>query len=443
MGKNKNTLLKIAIVGRPNVGKSSLFNRMLGSRKAIVESASGTTRDRIYSDIKWKGKHFTLIDTGGFDAVKKDDITSLTIKHLKIAVEESDVILFVTDVTSGVLAQDIEMASWLRKSGKKVYLLVNKVDDDSRSANTLEFFSLGLSEPHSVSAVSGKGIDRLLDEVSASVEKSQALGGEETVKIAIVGRPNVGKSSYLNAILNEERAIVHHVAGTTRDALDTDFEYKGRQYRLIDTAGMRHNMKLESSADFYGSVRSKEAIKRSDVAMVLIDGLEGLKEDDGRVIDFCMKEGKAVIVVINKWDLVKGLDTIKYKEMLVKKMNVVKNLPVVFISCKAKKNILPPLDLVMPLVENIRKDLGSEDLKILLENLNNSHEIRNRRLRFEYLKQKSVKPPKFVLGMKNPRLSNDNLKRYVENFLRASRDFKGLPVSVAFEKRPTPKRTGA
>ena len=428
-------LPKIAIIGRPNVGKSSLFNRIAGSRKAIVESASGTTRDRLYADIKWKGKKFTVIDTGGFDASTRDEIPVLILKQLERAVEEADVIFFMTDGRAGVLHQDIELASRLRKASKKIYLIVNKVDDKSQSARALDFFELGLGEPYAVSAVNGIGIDKLLDDVAKNLEKRAASSEASSINVAIVGRPNVGKSSYLNAILNEERSIVHSVAGTTRDALDTDFEYKGKAYKLIDTAGMRHNTKLKAAADFYGGVRAKEAIKRADIAMVIIDGLDGLREDDERVIEFCIEEGKGVVIVVNKWDLVKGSESSKYKEMLVKKMNAIKNFPVIFTSCKTRKNILPSLDLIWPLYEKIKRRIEPAGLEKVLEELNNSTEVRNRRLKFEYLKQEGSNPPRFILGIKNLKYANENLRRYTENFMRSACDFEGIPIRVSFEKR--------
>jgi GTP-binding protein len=429
------SLLKIAIVGRPNVGKSSLFNRIAGSRKAIVESASGTTRDRLYADIKWKAKAFTIIDTGGFEAMKRDDITDLILKQLDTAIEEADIIFFVTDGKAGIVHQDRELASRLRKTSKKIYLIVNKIDDRTRQASgVLDFFELGLGEPYAVSAVNDIGIEKLLDAAVKNLEKNVTSAAGPVVNVAIVGRPNVGKSSYLNAILNAERAIVHPVAGTTRDALDTDFEYKDRTHRLIDTAGMRHNTKLKTSADFYGALRSKEAIKRSNVAMVLIDGLDGLREDDERIINFCVEEGKAVIIVVNKWDLVKGVDTVKYKEMLVNKMNVIRNFPVMFTSCKTKKNIIPSLDLIWPLYEKVKKNFASVELEDILGQLNNSPEIRNRRLKFEYLKQCCANTPAFILGMKNIKFTNENLRRYVENFLRKKDDFEGVPIKITFKK---------
>ncbi|MDD5136400.1 MAG: ribosome biogenesis GTPase Der, partial [Candidatus Omnitrophica bacterium] len=370
-------LPKIAIVGRPNVGKSSLFNRIIGTRSAIVESASGTTRDRLYAEIKRKKKRFTLIDTGGFETSKShNEITPLILKQLDQAIKEADIIFFVTDGSFGLSHQDAELASRLRKTSKKIYLIVNKVDDRSQHAKALAFFELGLGEPYSVSALNGIGIEKLLDDVLKSMEESGVSGGLKPIKVAIVGRPNVGKSSYLNALLNEERSIVHPVAGTTRDAIDTDLDYKGALYRLIDTAGMRHNMKLDTAADFYGSVRSKEAIKRADVAIVIIDGMDGLREDDERILEFCVKEGRAVVVAVNKWDLVKTVEKSKYKEMLISRMAAIKNFPVIFTSCKTKTNILSSLDLIRPLYEKTGKMFGPEELKDMLGALNDSPEVR-------------------------------------------------------------------
>ncbi|MDO8525067.1 MAG: ribosome biogenesis GTPase Der [Candidatus Omnitrophota bacterium] len=429
-----NRAVRIAIVGRPNVGKSSLFNRIAGSRRAIVEAKSGTTRDRLYADIKRKGKSWTLIDTGGFEADKGSDINALVLKQLDRAIEEADVIFFVTDARSGVTHQDGDLASRLRKTSKKIYLIVNKVDGKTSEPAALDFFDLGLGEPYAVSAINGSGIDELLDELAENTDKAPSPGRHEFINVAIVGRPNVGKSSYLNAILNEERAIVHSIAGTTRDAIDTDFEYNGKSYRLIDTAGMRHNMKLKAAADFYGGVRSREAIKRSDVAIVLIDGMDGFREDDERIIGLCAEEGKALMVAVNKWDLAGNVPESRYREMLIEKMNAIRNFPVIFTSCKTKKNIVPSLELIYPLYEKNERVFNSSELEEALKKLNGSPEIRNRRLKFEYLKQKGRTPPDFVLGIKNPDLANANLKRYTENFLRKAYDFEGVSLRLKFEK---------
>jgi len=430
----KNKLIKIAIVGRPNVGKSSLFNSIVGTRRAIVEPRSGTTRDRLYADIKWKDKEFTLIDTGGFEAKLHDDMTGLILKQLHAGIEEADIIFFVTDASAGITPQDTELASRLRKTSKKIYLVVNKIDDESISGKALEFFSLGLGDPYAVSATHNTGVDKLLDQAVAGIGQSAQTPNAKAVKVAIVGRPNVGKSSYLNALLKEERAIVHHIAGTTRDATDTDFNYKGKDYILIDTAGIRHDLKIKESADFYGSVRSREAIKRADVAMIIIDGYDGLREDDGRVIDFVIKSGKALVVAVNKWDLNEGVSDKKCKEMLINKMNAIKNYPVIFMSCKTKKNVTSSLDAIWSAYTRSSVIISPEKLSEILESLNELGEVRYNNIKFKSLRQEGALPLEFAITSKDVNLIKDNMRRQIENFLRSQLDLEGVPVRIKFLK---------
>ncbi|MDP3789840.1 MAG: ribosome biogenesis GTPase Der, partial [Candidatus Omnitrophota bacterium] len=408
---------KIAIVGRPNVGKSSLFNRIVGSRKAIVDVASGTTRDRLHADIKWKGKTFTIVDTGGFEDPRAGDIVRLVLSQLDTAIKEADIIFFVTDVTAGVVHQDTELSERLRKTSKRIYLIVNKADDRSSIIKGLEFFELGLGDPYLISANSGTGIERLLDDAARPMEKAETIDEiKPEVKVAIVGRPNVGKSSYLNAILKEERVIVNSVAGTTRDSVDTDFLYKDRKYVLIDTAGIRHNAKITEAADFYGSVRSRESIKRCDAAIVLIDGFEGLKEDDARIIDIIVKEGKALVIAVNKWDLTESVTTSIYSGLIIKKMNAAKNFPILFMSCKTGRNVVSSLDAVWSAYKMSNTILAPEELTALRKALNADREITGKRIKFLYLTQKGTQPPTFVLGVKDVKMLNPNTKKYVENF---------------------------
>ncbi len=431
--KNIN-LPKIVIVGRPNVGKSSLFNRIVGARKAIVESSSGTTRDRLHAQIRWKGKNFTIIDTAGFEAAAPGDMAELVLKQIRIGVEEADIIFFVTDGITGIVPQDRELSSMLRKTSKKVYLIVNKVDSESDTGKTMEFFELGLGEPYAVSAMHGRGIEKLCNDVAKGVEKSDAFTNAESVHVAIVGRPNVGKSSYLNSILSEERVIVHSTAGTTRDAIDIDFKYKDRDYVLIDTAGIRHNAKISEASDFYGSVRSKEAIKRCDVAIVLIDGFEGLTKDSIRIIDLCLEEGKALVIAVNKWDLVKGLETSEYRDRLIMNMSAVRDLPVVFTSCKTGRNVKASLDVIWSVYEKSKAIIQPDKLADILKSLNNATEISSKRTKFKFLVQEGVMPPGFILGVKNTKDVSENLKRFVENFFRKSYDFEGVPIRIRFGK---------
>ena len=425
---------KIAIVGRPNVGKSSLFNRIAGSRKAIVESSSGTTRDRLHAQIKWKGKSFTIIDTAGFEAAAPGDMAELVLKQIRIGVAEADIILFVTDGATGIVPQDRELSAMLRRSSKKVYLVVNKIDSESETDRTIEFFELGLGEPYAVSAMHGRGIDKLCNDLAKGAEKCEAVDRAVSVKVAIVGRPNVGKSSYLNSVLSEERAIVHSTAGTTRDAIDTDFRYKDRDYVLIDTAGIRHHGKINEASDFYGSVRSNEAIKRCDVAIVLIDGGEGLTKDSVRIIDTCLEEGKALVLAVNKWDLVKDAEMSKYKDRLVMNMNAVKNFPVIFISCKTGRNVKSTLDTIWSIYEKSKTMIPADKIGDILKTLNNATEISSKRIKFKFLIQAGAMPPAFILGVKDPKDVSDNLKRFVENFFRKTYDFEGVPVRIRFEK---------
>ena len=425
---------KIAIVGRPNVGKSSLFNRIIGSRKAIVDSRSGTTRDRLHADIKWKGKTFTIIDTGGFDAVKTGDIARLVLGQLDTAIKEADIIFFVTDVSAGVVHQDLELAQRLRKTSKRIYLVVNKADDRSGVSKGMEFFELGLGDPYLVSANNGTGIEKLLDDAATPMEKARISDEMAAVKVAIVGRPNVGKSSYLNAILKEERVIVNAIAGTTRDSVDTDFFYKDRVYMLIDTAGIRHDAKINESADFYGNVRARESIRRCDVAIVLMDGFEGLKEDDARIIDIIIKEGKALVIAVNKWDLTESVATSVYSGLLIKKMNAAKNFPIIFMSCKTGRNVASSLDVIWLAYERSKTVLAYEELTSMRKALNEDREIIGKRIKFLFLAQRSTHPPAFALGVKDPEVINQNTRRYVENFFRRKRDFAGVPIVINYDK---------
>jgi len=438
--KNIN-LSKIVIVGRPNVGKSSLFNRIIGARSAIVESSSGTTRDRLYADIRWKGKGFTIIDTGGFEAARHGDMAGLVLKQLQKGIEEADIILFVTDGIAGIVPQDKELSSVLRKTSKMIYLIVNKVDNESDTGKTLEFFELGLGEPYAVSAVHGRGIERLCNDLVRGMEKPATINDAEFVRVAIIGRPNVGKSSYLNSILSEDRVIVHPTAGTTRDAVDINFNYKGKDYVLIDTAGIRHNAKIGEAADFYGSVRSKEAIKRCDAAIVLIDGYEGLTRDDARIIDLCLKEGNALVIAVNKWDLVKeGLKMSEYSDRLIKEMALIRNFPIVFTSCKTGRNVKASLDVIWSVYEKSKTIIQPDKLADILKSLNNATEISSKRIKFKYLTQEGAKPPRFILGVKGNKDLSENLKRFVENFFRMAYDFEGTPIIIRFEKTPKTDR---
>jgi GTP-binding protein len=298
----------------------------------------------------------------------------------------------------------------------------------------MEFFELGLGDPYLVSANNGTGIEKLLDDVAKPMESARHGDDVSAVKVAIVGRPNVGKSSYLNAIFKEERVIVNSVAGTTRDSIDTDFFYKDRSYVLIDTAGIRHNAKMTEPADFYANVRARESIKRCDAAVVLIDGFEGVKEDDMRIIDIIIKEGKALVIAINKWDLTEGVSMSVYNEMIVKKMNAAKDFPILFMSCKTGRGVASSLDVIWSAYERSKTALSPEELTSLRKALNEDLEIRTKRIKVIYLAQKGTQPPNFKLGIKNIRSLNQNTRKYIENFFRRMRDFTGVPITISYDK---------
>ncbi len=403
-----------------------------------MESASGTTRDRLYADIKWKGKQFTIVDTGGFEEAKEGDIARLVLGQLNAAIKESDIIFFVAEAVEGLMHQDVELAARLRKTSKPIYLIVNKVDDKSMVIKAMEFFELGLGEPYAISTISGTGIDKLLDDVARDMGQPAATDEIQSVKVAIVGRPNVGKSSFLNSVLKEERVIVHSAAGTTRDSVDTLFVYNGKHYMLIDTAGIRHNAKLKESADFYSSVRSNEAIKRCDAAIMLIDGFEGLREDDSRIINIIVKEGKAILIAVNKWDLAEHADVPVYTEMLIKKMNAIKDYPIVFISSKTGKNVNSGLALIWTVYEKSKMVIGPDKLAELRKALNNTNEMTRKRIKFQFMIQRSAEPPSFVLGLKDVGVISEHTKRYVENFIRGRFDLTGVPIRITYNESGKP-----
>jgi GTP-binding protein len=325
---------------------------------------------------------------------------------------------------------------------------VNKADDSSRAQEAAEFYELGLGEPYTVSATNGTGIERLLDDAARGIEcgrTSPAPGAAAfTIKVAIVGRPNVGKSSFVNAVFNEERVIVHDVPGTTRDAIDTDFEYKGRSYVLIDTAGIRHNTRLKEAADFFSGVRSREAIKRCDVAIVMIDGFDGMREDDKRVVEHVIEEGKALVLAVNKWDLSEGVESSKYKDMLVKSLNPVKNYPVIFTSCNTRRNVLACLDAAWTVYQRSKVSVAPAALKSILKDIANTTEVKTKRISLMYLRQDSAQPPTFVMGVRGGKAPDENIKRFIENFFRRTFDLEGVPVRISYDaaKRPPPPNRG-
>ena len=435
-------LPKVVIVGRPNVGKSSLFNRIVGTRRAIVDPTAGTTRDSLHAKVSVGKKAFMLVDTGGYEVDRPGDIARLVLGQLRSAMKIADVILFVTDSTAGILPQDRELALTLRKTTKRIFLVVNKVDSPSSAEKAGEFYELGLGEPYAVSATTANGINALLGEIAREIDETPSGAAQELrpITVAIIGRPNVGKSSYINAIVQEERAIVHSTAGTTRDAIDINFKYNGKNFLLIDTAGIRHNTKLAEATDFYSGVRSKEAIDRSDVAVIIIDGFDGLREDDSRIITLAMEEGKAVILIVNKCDLITDTAMRQYKGMLVSKLNVIKSMPVIFTSCKSGKNVASSLAEIESVYERSRDLLKPNELIRILNVLRDAPAIRDKEITVSHVSQDGIAPPKFNIRVKASRPVPDNIKRQMENIIRSLRNYEGVPIRVEVVR---PTRAGA
>ncbi|AFV02016.1 MULTISPECIES: ribosome biogenesis GTPase Der [unclassified Dehalobacter] len=438
----------VAIVGRPNVGKSTLFNRIVGGLVAIVENTPGVTRDRLYYDAEWLGRKFTLIDTGGIEF--KDETTPLSSKmkqQAEIAVDEADVIMFLVDAKSGITPDDQQIARYLRKSSKPVLLVANKVEKFTRfEAEAHEFLPLGFGDPIPVSAVHGMNTGDLLDTlVSVLPEDAAADYDPDVIKIAVIGRPNVGKSSIVNILLGEERVIVSDIPGTTRDAIDTPFTYEDRNYVLIDTAGIRRKKKISEVTENYSVVRSFRAVDRSDVVLMVINAIEGVTDQDKKIVGYAHEAGKGLILVINKWDLViKDEKTInKYEKDIREELAFVLYAPTQFVSAKTGQRINKIMDLVEFVAEQTSRRISTSTLNNLLRewvHLNPPPSDKGVRLKILYATQSSVQPPTFIFFVNDPELVHFSYKRYLENQLRKNFGFEGSPIRMIMRKRDEEKQ---
>lgn len=432
----------VAIVGRPNVGKSTLFNRIAGERISIVEDTPGVTRDRIYAECEWLDKQFTLIDTGGLEPDSDDMMLKHMYSQAEIAIESADVILFVTDVRTGVTDTDMQVANILRKAQKPVVLAVNKVDDLAKySMDVYEFYSLGLGEPMGVSAGQMLGIGDLLDEVAKHFpDESQEENQEDVIKVAIIGKPNVGKSSLINRILGEERVIVSDVAGTTRDAIDSPYEYAGQKYVFIDTAGMRKRAKIKENIEKFSIIRAVAAVERADVCILMINATEGITDQDTKIAGIAHEAGKAVIIVVNKWDLVeKDNHTMNnFIKDIDKELKYMPYAPKMFISALTGQRVSKLFDMIKVVYENnsLRVSTGVlNDVLIEAMAMNQPPAEKGRPLRIYYMTQVSVKPPTFVLFVNDTELLHFSYKRYIENQLREAFGFTGTPIHFIARNR--------
>ena len=435
----------VAIVGRPNTGKSTFFNKICGKRISIVDDLPGVTRDRIYADAEWCGHAFTMVDTGGLD-VKSDDTFQKSIKtQAQIAIDLAEVIVFIVDGMAGLVPADYEVAELLRKTKKPVVLVVNKLDK-FEVEKTYDFYQLGLGEPYPISCAQSKGLGEVLDAIVNSFSfKVEADAVDEAIKIAVVGRPNAGKSSIVNRILGEDRVLVSNVAGTTRDAIDTDFKYNGKKYTIIDTAGMRRQRSvLKESVEGYSVIRAMEAIKRADVVLIVFDASEEISEQDVRIAGYVHEENKPSIVVMNKWDLVeKDGNTINnYQKMLEDKLSFMSYFKPLYLSALTGKRLEKIMPTVNEVHENSTRRITTGTLNEIIQKAILSQEPptkKGKKLKIMYATQAEINPPTFVIFVNDATLVHFSYERYLENRLRDAVNFEGTPIKLVFKNRKEEK----
>ena len=429
----------IAIVGRPNVGKSTLFNRIAGERLSIVEDIPGVTRDRIYSSADWTGNHFQIIDTGGIqleDQPFQEEIRA----QVQIAIEEADVILMVCNGKSGMSDDDRYIAGLLQRSKKPIVLAVNQIDDTTRMMNIYEFYNLGIGDPIAVSGVHGIGVGDVLERCVELLPEENKNTRKEGIHIAVIGEPNVGKSSIVNAILREDRSIVSNIQGTTRDAIDTPFRFNGKPYVVVDTAGIRKRGRVYESVEKYSVLRAMSAIEKCDVALFLIDGEKGIREQDKHVAGYAYEAGKPMIIVVNKWDAVEKDEhtMVEFEEKVRNEFAYLSYAPILFVSAKTRQRvdtIIPKVDRVF---ENSTRRVSTNILNEVIADsqITTPAPARNgKRFRIYYATQVAIQPPTFVLSCNEPKLMHFTYQRFIENTLRRAFDFEGTPIHIIARKK--------
>ena len=431
----------LAIVGRPNVGKSTLFNRLAGEKLSIVKDTPGVTRDRIYADAEWLNRSFTIIDTGGIEPKTDDLLLRYMRDQAQMAIEMADVILFIVDAKAGMTDADSEVANMLRRAKKPVIVAVNKLDNMKNITPIYEFYSLGLGDPMPISAEQGLGLGDLLDEVMRHFpEEPEVEEEEECLRVAIIGKPNTGKSSLVNKVLGEQRVIVSDIAGTTRDAVDTRVEYQGKSYIFIDTAGIRRHSRVKEELERFSVVRAVAAVERCDVAVLMIDATEGITEQDAKIAGIAHDKGKAMIIAVNKWDAIEKNDkTIyEYQKDIDTVLSYMPYAQKVFISAKTGQRIAQLFETIDMVAENHALRIATGVLNDMLydaTSMNQPPSDKGKRLRIFYMTQVSVKPPTFVLFVNHAELMHYSYKRYLENCLRNAFGFKGTPVRFIVRER--------
>lgn len=432
----------VAVVGRPNVGKSTLFNALAGQKISIVKDTPGITRDRIYADINWLDRSFTLIDTGGIEPDSKDVILSQMREQAEIAINTADVILFMVDVKQGLVDADAKVADMLRRSHKPVVLVVNKVDNVAKyMADVYEFYNLGIGEPYPISATNQMGLGDMLDEVIKYFgEEGQEEEEDDKIRVAIVGKPNVGKSSLINKMLGENRLIVSDIAGTTRDAVDTLVTHNGKEYIFIDTAGLRRKNKIKEDLERYMIVRTVSAVERADIVVLLIDALEGVTEQDAKIAGIAHERGKAVIIAVNKWDAIeKNNKTVKEYESKIREiLSYMPYAEITYISALTGQRLNKLYDLIDMVAENHAMRVATGVLNEIMAEavaLQQPPSDKGRRLKLFYITQAAVKPPTFVIFVNDKNLMHFSYTRYIENKIREAFGFKGTPLKFIIRER--------
>ena len=431
----------VAIIGKPNVGKSTFFNYLVGERRSIVEDTPGVTRDRIYGETNWRGKKFTIIDTGGIEEKNDDVIVSQMRIQAEIAIDIADVVLFMTDVRAGLTSTDREIALMLKRAKKDVILVCNKVDDFKKfEQDTYEFYNLGIGEPHPISAANCKGIGDLLDVVYDKLPEADESDEDERIKVAVIGKPNVGKSSLINKILGENRLIVSNVAGTTRDAIDSEFDNQYGKYVFIDTAGLRRHNKVEEKIEKYSVLRTSLAIERADVCILLIDANDGVTEQDAKIAGEAHEAGKGIIIAINKWDdYPKENGTLeKYTKEVYNKLAYLSYAPIIFISAKTGQRVNKIFGIINQVSENNAMRVQTSVLNELLAEaiaMVQPPTDKGRRLKIFYMTQVSTKPPTFAVFVNSKKLFHFSYERYLMNKLRQEFNFTGTPIRMLVRER--------
>ncbi len=428
----------VALVGHPNVGKSTLFNKLVGQKLSIIEDTPGVTRDRIYSEASYGNYRFNIIDTGGIDDSKEDFNDEIKMQA-SVAIDESDVVLFVVDGKEGINPNDYVIRDMLKKSNKKVIVVINKVDSKKAKDHIYDFYELGFDQYFEISGEQGTGFIELLDAIVDNFDHNKNYQEEDTrLKFSVVGRPNVGKSSLINALLNQERVIVSDIAGTTRDAIDTVLKYNNEEFVVIDTAGMRKKGKIYESVEKYSLLRSMKAIDRSDICLLVVNAEEGIIEHDKHIAGYVLEKGKGLIIVVNKWDRVSDKSIKEYLKIIRNEFQFLSYVPVVFTSALTKKRIHTLMPEILKVSENIKREIKTSVLNEVINEaymMNLPPTYKGRRLKIYFVNQSGTKPPKFTFHVNSKGLVHFSYHRYLENKLRESFDFEGTPIILQFKNR--------